>query len=837
MTRCDPNGSPAAANFGLPDLATVTASGDQNPPRVTRTGYSGDGYFAESTTNPSGHIASQSIRARDGQPASGVDANGLRTRFEYDPFGRLTLTQHFGTTDGVVRAPDRAIAWTRCGSSCGANAKLLRTEVQDGSPTTATSLDVLGRTVRTTQRLLDGTQSVVDTRHDARGNVVSVSEPHRLGAPAFATRFSEHDALGRPRLKLTPQQAYDGAGELETRYRYDGRHTRIDVRGTNVDCTATPSKCLTLHRSADAFGRYHRTLDAESGRTRFWFDGAGKALAIEDAAGSVVSASYNALAQRTASNDPNRGRWTYTYNALGELLTQTDARGIVTQHRYDPLGRATHRDASGTALDADGDGARGDRVADIWIHDTVAIGQLTSASRRINGTPVSSEVYSYDAFARPDLVDRTIRTASGADALFRSETRYDAYYGRAKQLVHPTGDSVRLTYTKYGHLLRESSAANDAEFRRIAAVDGRGQPTAEVLGAGAIRVTLAYAAATGQMTAIAHHGPGNTRLRQIDYAHDVFGNVARQELAGGAVEAYEYDRLHRLKQSVRSNVSTGHATVEYGYDAVGNFQFKSDFSTNEDGAYTFGGGICGGGPNAVTSVQLHAASGGGTRRYCYDANGNLVGDSAGFAAVYDHDNLPVSIARGPTTRLAYGADGSRVRQVGADGARLYAGAYERIDAPALEHKVHLGDYAVITRPGTGSTRLEYLLKDRLGSVDAIADTLGRRREARGYDAFGKPREGTWADRPDAKIASTATTPKGFTQHEHLNAVKLIHMNGRAYDYELGRFLSVDPIIQFPTNSQSLNPYSYIVNNPLSGTDPTGYLVFLLPAVPLVAEAM
>ena len=48
------------------------------------------------------------------------------------------------------------------------------------------------------------------------------------------------------------------------------------------------------------------------------------------------------------------------------------------------------------------------------------------------------------------------------------------------------------------------------------------------------------------------------------------------------------------------------------------------------------------------------------------------------------------------------------------------------------------------------------------------------------------------------------------------------MNGRVYDYDLGRFLSVDPIIQFPANSQSLNPYSYIMNNPLSGTDPTGY---------------
>ena len=35
-------------------------------------------------------------------------------------------------------------------------------------------------------------------------------------------------------------------------------------------------------------------------------------------------------------------------------------------------------------------------------------------------------------------------------------------------------------------------------------------------------------------------------------------------------------------------------------------------------------------------------------------------------------------------------------------------------------------------------------------------------------------------------------------------------------------MSVDPVIQSPTNTQSVNPYSYIMNNPMSGTDPTGY---------------
>jgi hypothetical protein len=49
------------------------------------------------------------------------------------------------------------------------------------------------------------------------------------------------------------------------------------------------------------------------------------------------------------------------------------------------------------------------------------------------------------------------------------------------------------------------------------------------------------------------------------------------------------------------------------------------------------------------------------------------------------------------------------------------------------------------------------------------------------------------------------------------------MNGRVYDYNVGRFLSVDPFIKDAGNSQAINPYSYVLNNPLSFTDPTGYL--------------
>ena len=48
------------------------------------------------------------------------------------------------------------------------------------------------------------------------------------------------------------------------------------------------------------------------------------------------------------------------------------------------------------------------------------------------------------------------------------------------------------------------------------------------------------------------------------------------------------------------------------------------------------------------------------------------------------------------------------------------------------------------------------------------------------------------------------------------------MNGRIYDPTLGRFLQADPHIQAPKNSQNYNRYSYVLNNPLSYTDPSGY---------------
>jgi len=82
----------------------------------------------------------------------------------------------------------------------------------------------------------------------------------------------------------------------------------------------------------------------------------------------------------------------------------------------------------------------------------------------------------------------------------------------------------------------------------------------------------------------------------------------------------------------------------------------------------------------------------------------------------------------------------------------------------------------------------------------------------------------WEDDSVTNIAQQLITNRGFTGHEHIEEVGLIHMNGRVYDQELGRFLSADPFVQSPFMTNSFNRYSYVMNNPLKYTDPTGFFV-------------
>ncbi|MGE0278874.1 MAG: RHS repeat domain-containing protein [Nitrospiraceae bacterium] len=128
-------------------------------------------------------------------------------------------------------------------------------------------------------------------------------------------------------------------------------------------------------------------------------------------------------------------------------------------------------------------------------------------------------------------------------------------------------------------------------------------------------------------------------------------------------------------------------------------------------------------------------------------------------------------------------------------------------------------------PPACGPKCRYQLGDHLGSIDTLVDENGVVVERMSFDAHGNRRDAdTWSD---AALAPgvPANTTRGFTGHEHIDAANIVHMNGRLYDPALGRMLSADPIVQELFNAQNLNRYTYVLNNPLSFTDPTGLSFF------------
>jgi len=124
----------------------------------------------------------------------------------------------------------------------------------------------------------------------------------------------------------------------------------------------------------------------------------------------------------------------------------------------------------------------------------------------------------------------------------------------------------------------------------------------------------------------------------------------------------------------------------------------------------------------------------------------------------------------------------------------------------------------------------YVHTDYQGSWLAITNSNKAVTNRYSYDAWGRPRNVNDWTLKSVGITSALTNlnsfqprfDRGYTGHEIMAGFGLINMNGRLYDPYLQRFLSPDPYVQAPNNSQSYNRYSYCMNNPLMYTDPTGY---------------
>ena len=233
------------------------------------------------------------------------------------------------------------------------------------------------------------------------------------------------------------------------------------------------------------------------------------------------------------------------------------------------------------------------------------------------------------------------------------------------------------------------------------------------------------------------------------------------------------------------------------------------------------------------------------------SNGNMTGSTGVQVRVqsWTDFNQPDTLSyRGKSVAFSYDAGYKRVKEITTDGATvrtLFLVHPDNVGGLGFEreetrvsggvtrnesrHYISVGGSVIavvktLNDSGTVSTDVNltnYWHKDGLGSIVAVTNVSGAVLERMAYDAWGRRQRDTGRVDPDL---DPANGNRGFTGHEHLDELALIHMNGRVYDPFLGRFLSADPIIEAEHLLQSYNRYSYVLNNPLRYTDPSGHCI-------------
>jgi RHS repeat-associated protein len=314
--------------------------------------------------------------------------------------------------------------------------------------------------------------------------------------------------------------------------------------------------------------------------------------------------------------------------------------------------------------------------------------------------------------------------------------------------------------------------------------------------------------------------------RNWEYRFDAVGNMLeRKDLteSWNTLETFSYDGLDRItRANIRSMNSKKEAafTEDWEYDSIGNIRRYSGF-----------GGL----HHQYSHTQPHAVIKAGPNIYAYDANGNMIRKN-NQRVTWTSFNKPKTIERksSGTVKFEYDAYQHRYKKSSPEETKVYIGKlYEK--TTSRQNTMHkyfiyaLGRLVAIETKTEGASSsassVNYIHGDHLDSVDTVTNKKGEIVESLRYNAYGQRRASTWASFESCTSHSqpgSTYTKRGFTGHEHLEELDLIHMNGRIYDPVVGRFLSPDPHVQDPYNTQSYNRYSYTLNNPLKHKDPSGY---------------
>lgn len=779
-----------------------------------------EGIYPDTVTNHFGHTEKVEYDHRYGTEKKRTDANGLVTDAQTDGFGRVVYQRgQDGTETRILYQNCTALSDCPTYASYGVTTKVTHPSAQGflGQPTKVSYFDILNREVAEKTLGFDGTNIWVDTNYDNRSRIAGQTLPYYQGDTKHWTTYQYDD------LDLVTQEERPDGGITATQYLSDSSYATHNIITNTVIIPGSGNNSITTHLYQNTLGNLLKSVDGESIETELKYNAQGEVrwVRVDGNTATDVNISYDEAGNRTSLSDPDAGLIQYQYDSVGNSRRQTfdgPTDHTITSH-YDELGRRTSRvdfDATTTTNST-------------WEYDTA-----------INGKGLLYQTTGPD-YEKTNQYDLLSRVNSSDTKLFGEATpkqfqyAYDSF-SRPLITLYPSGLAINAVYNPNGYQRGVSNTDTGEDYWVAQAADAFSNITQSSFANGII-TQKQYDPETGRIQTLQTGTATTTNLyQQLSYIHDSAGNLrtrhSTQNSTENLTESFAYDDIHRVLSAATTGLGGGSRSLTYGYDNLGNIKTKSDAS-NVNG-YSYGSN--GGGVHAVSSVTLSST----TTQYHYDFKGNMVtrGD---YTLDYSVFNKPTKIQNSATeTRFNYGPDRKRFYQYTNNNTRItethyYDGIYEVVqEGDQVREKSYIGDFLVHTltrREGSPASQvdIDYLHRDHLESIDIITNASGALSERMSFGPFGSRREGAWENSgagyltslPDVTFASTT---RGYTGHEQLDAVGLIHMNGRVYDPALGRFLSTDDFVQFPENSQSYNRYTYVMNNPLSYSDPSGELI-------------
>ena len=387
-------------------------------------------------------------------------------------------------------------------------------------------------------------------------------------------------------------------------------------------------------------------------------------------------------------------------------------------------------------------------------------------------------------------------------------------------------------------------------------------------------------------TAVPQNNNGNLYRQDIFVPATLDGanNVANYTLG---VDYFNYDSLNRLvsmdELPIAYSVNPNEGWLpqsfaqRYSYDRFGNRAINT--------AATWGIGInrkafAVSNNNRLDRPNGSNCPGTGTKDgMCYDVSGNLIFDNYTGAGerTYDAENrmLTATGANNTSNSYSYDADGRRVRrrvvengvlqeywQVYGVGGEL-VGEYKLVsNSPVLQKEYGQRNGQLLVIAEAANSNCQWLVADQLGTPRILSDQTGNLSaiKRRDYLPFGEDLLAGIGHRATTNgyEALVGQAPRQqFTSKERDTETGLDYFEARYYASVQGRFTSPDEFTGGPeelywfdgrvghnptfyaelTEPQSLNKYTYCLNNPLRYTDPNGHQTLVADALSGAARTL